>query len=269
MAAARSATLCLLLAGLAASTEMHANPIRKVVTMLQDMQKSAEEEGKKEEDLFEKFMCYCSNGEGALDAAISEGKAQVEQLSAAIPRGQGEKSQLEQEIASHKADREEAEKVIKESTAMREKEAAEFAATSGDMKSNIQAMGGALAALKKGLSAALLQTGVGSVLRNIVRTSPLVREGERGVLMSFLESGEDTEGGSDQIIGIVEQMKETMEADLKEAEGKEAESKSSFETLMTSKTSEIGAAGKAIETKTARVGAVAVEIVQGKADLAS
>merc|ERR1719161_2842537 len=212
--------------------------------MLQDMQKSVEEEGKKEEDLFDKFMCYCS-------------------------KGQGEKSQLEQEITGHKADREEAEKVIKESTAMREKEAAEFAATSGDMKSNIQAMGGALAALKKGLSAALLQTGVGSVLRNIVKTSPLVREGERGVLMSFLESGEGEEGGSDQIIGIVEQMKETMEADLKEAEGKEAEAKSGFETLMTSKTSEIKAAGTAIESKTGRVGAVAVEIVQGKADLAS
>merc|ERR1719387_762989 len=38
---------------------------------------------------------------------------------------------------------------------------------------------------------------------------------------------------------------------------------------MTSKTSEIGAAGKAIETKTARVGTVAVEIVQNQADLQS
>merc|ERR1719421_1254054 len=84
-----------------------------------------------------------------------------------------------------------------------------------------------------------------------------------------MESGEDTEGGSDQIIGIVEQMKETMEADLKESEGKEAEAKSGYETLMTSKASEIAAAGKAIETKTARVGEVAVEIVQAKADLES
>merc|ERR1719498_2375883 len=134
-------------------------------------------------------------------------------------KGSAEKSQLDQDITTHKADRAEAEKVIKESTAMREKEAAEFAATSGDMKSNIQAMGGALEALKNGLSASLLQTGVGSVLRNIVKTSPMVRDGERGMLLSFLESGDDAEGGSDQIIGIVEQMKETMEADLKEAEG--------------------------------------------------
>merc|ERR1719377_318516 len=60
-----------------------------------------------------------------------------------------------------------------------------------------------------------------------------------------------------------------MEADLKEADGSEAESKAAFETLMTSKTSEIDAAGKAVETKTARSGTVAVETVQAKADLES
>merc|ERR1719281_761095 len=158
---------------------------------------------------------------------------------------------------------------MKESTAMREKEAAEFAATSGDMKSNIQAMAGALDALKKGLSASLLQTGVGSLLRNIISHSPAVRASERPMLMSFLESGSGMEGGSDQIIGIVEQMKETYEADLKEAEAGEAEAKSAYETLMTSKTAEIEAAGKAIESKTARSGTVAVETVQAKADLES
>merc|ERR1719321_1258086 len=62
-------------------------------------------------------------------------------------------------------------------------------------------------------------------------------------------------------------MKETMEGDLKEAEATEAESKSSFDTLMSSKTTEIGAAGKAIETKTARSGEVAVTTVQANADL--
>merc|ERR1719316_1986591 len=227
--------------------------------MLQDMQKTVEAEGKKEEDLFDKFMCYCSNGEGALDASISAGEAQIEQLGSSIERGTAEKSQLDQDVATHKADRAAAEKTMKESTAMREKEAAEFAASSGDMKSNIQAMDGALAALKKGLSASLLQTGVGNTLRNIISHSPAVRAGERSLLMSFLESGSGVEGGSDQIIGIVEQMKETMEADLKEAESSEAEAKSSYETLMTSKTAEIEAAGKAIESKTARSGAVAVE----------
>merc|ERR1719498_2141826 len=212
-----------------------ANPIRKVVTMLQDMQKTVESEGKKEEDLFDKFMCYCSNGEGALQASIDAGNAQIEQLGAAIDRGTAEKSQLDQDIATHKADREAAEKTIKESTAMREKEAAEYAAASGDMKSNMNAMDGALEALKKGLSASLLQTGMGALLRNVVKTSPAVKNAERELLLSYLETGSGMEGGSDQIIGIVEQMKETYAADLAEAEGKEAEAKTTYETLMTSK----------------------------------
>jgi len=255
------------LAASTAASERGSNPIRKVVTMLQDMQKTVEAEGKKEEDLFDKFMCYCSGGEGALDASIEAGKAQIEQLTATVKRGTAEKSQLEQDLVQHKADRTEAEKVMKESTALREKEAAEFAATSGDMKSNIASMTSALEALKKGLSAALLQTGVGNTLRNIIEHSPAVREGQRDSLMSFLESGSSVEGGSDTIIGIVEQMKETMEADLAETESKEAEAKTTYETLMTSKKSEIEAAGKAIETKSARVGTVAVEIVQAKADV--
>jgi len=274
MAARQLLVAALAVAGAAATSsstavELRANPIRKVVTMLQDMQKTVEEEGKKEEDLFEKFMCYCSGGEGSLDSAITEGKAQVEALTASIERGTAEKSQLDQDVAGHKADRTEAEKTMKESTAMREKEAAEFAATSGDMKSNIASMGSALDALKKGLGASLLQSGVGSTLRNIVRTSPVVRDSERGLLMSYLETGSGLEGGSDQIIGIVSQMKETMEADLAEATTTEGESKASYETLMTSKTDEVAAAGKAIETKTARSGTVAVETVQAKADLES
>merc|ERR1719236_96691 len=114
----------------AASVELRANPIRKVVTMLQDMQKTVEAEGKKEEDLFEKFMCYCSGGEGALDASISQGKAQIEQLTSSIERGTAEKSQLDQDLKTHKSDRTAAEATMKESSAMREKEAAEFAGTS-------------------------------------------------------------------------------------------------------------------------------------------
>merc|ERR1719305_950060 len=64
-------------------------------------------------------------------------------------------------------------------------------------------------------------------------------------------------------------MKETMEADLKESEATEADAKSAYETLMTSKDAEIAAAGKAVEEKTARSGTVAVETVQAKADLES
>merc|ERR1719313_1371104 len=224
-----------------------------------------------EQELFEKFMCYCSNGAGALDASIETGKASIESLTGSIESGSAQKSQLEQDIVAHKSDREEAKATIEESTAMREKEAAEYAATSGEMKSNIEAMGGALAALKKGLSAAMLQTGVGQTLRNVVSQSPAVSAASREMLMSFLENGESEgeSGSTDTIIGIVDQMRETMESDLKETTATEEEAKAGFATLTESKGKEISAAGKAIEAKTKRVGELAVEVVQAKADLES
>merc|ERR1719428_2605487 len=125
------------------------NPIRKVVTMLQDMQKSVEEEGEKETELYDKFMCYCKTQGAALADSISDGQARVEALTGDVTDKGATKAQLEQEIEGHKADRAEAERQVSETTALRKKEEADFQATSGEMKANIQAMGSALEALSK------------------------------------------------------------------------------------------------------------------------
>merc|ERR1719375_2272969 len=117
------------------------------------------------------------------------------------------------------------------------------------------------------LSASLLQTGVGRMITTIIQNSPAVDESMRGILLSQLQSGEEVEGGSDQIIGIVSQMRDTMAADLKEAVATEEEAKAAYATLTASKTKELAAANSAIEQKTARVGELGVEIVQGQADL--
>merc|ERR1719265_1360433 len=141
-----------------ADDQVGKNPIRKVVSMLENMKKSVEEEGKKEQGLFDKFMCYCSNGAGALETAIASGRSQVDALTSKIESETALKSQLQQDLVQHKSDRAAAEATIKESTEMRSKEAAEFAASSGEMKANLESMTGALAALKKGLGVAMLQT---------------------------------------------------------------------------------------------------------------
>ena len=252
--------------GCIAAEELRANPIRKVVGMLQDMQKTVESEGEKEKELFDKFMCYCNNGAGSIDASIETAGAQIASLTGKIDTESAQKSQMDQDLVQHKADRTAAKATIQESTAMREKEAAEFASSSGEMKANVEAMGGALDALRKGLSASLLQTSVGQTLRNILQHSPLVDSEDRGAMLSFLENG-DSEGGSDQIIGVVAQMKETMEGDLKETTAGEEQAKAGFASLMTSKEEEIVAAGKAVEEKSVRVGELAVSVATSKADL--
>jgi len=61
-------------------------------------------------------------------------------------------------------------------------------------------------------------------------------------MLSVRENG-DSEGGSDQIIGLVEQMKETMEADSKESTAGEEQAKASSASLIISKEEEIVAVG--------------------------
>jgi len=40
--------------------------------MIQNMQKQVEQQGEKEKDLFEKFMCYCQSGTADLEKSISD-----------------------------------------------------------------------------------------------------------------------------------------------------------------------------------------------------
>merc|ERR1719299_75964 len=123
------------LTGAEAST-VTANPIRKVVTMLQSMAKQVAAEGKKEEELFEKFMCYCKNSGGDLQQAIDDAEDKIPKLAAAIKELDATIGQLAADIKKAKSDREEAKAAVAEATAIREKEAAEYAKSSGEMKTN-------------------------------------------------------------------------------------------------------------------------------------
>jgi len=253
----------------AESSRLHGNPIRRIVTMLEEMAKSVEREGETDKELHEKFLCYCKKTDADLAASLDAGSTKTSELESAVEEDTATKAQMDQDVTQHKADREAAQKAVEESTAMRGKEAAEFAASSGEMKANVQAMTGALEALKKGLSASLLQTSTGAMLKNIVQHTPLLTDTQREIALSYLQSGEATEGGSDQIIGIVEQMKESMEADLKEATESENQAKGAYDNLMKAKGEEIQAATKGIETKMARSGELAVAVATNSADLES
>merc|ERR1719281_2440868 len=94
---------------------------------------------------------------------------------------------------------------------------------------------------------------------------------DRDMLVSFLSgSGKQANGyapASGEIVGILKQMKDTMEKDLAELKAQEATAAQDFEGMKSAKEKEIAAATQAIEEKTKRTGEVAVEIVNLKEDL--
>ena len=125
----------------AAATATAANPIRKVVTMLQNMQTKVTEEGKKEQDLFEKFMCYCKTSGGDLDASIQAAKDKIEATASALEAATKKKAQTEADLKEHQTSKADAETAMAEATAIREKEAAAYAQEKSDLETNLAALG--------------------------------------------------------------------------------------------------------------------------------
>ena len=82
---------------------MEANPIRKVVTLLQDMQKEIEAEGEKEEELYKKFSCFCSGNTKDLEAQTEQAAADIKDFTAKAEAEAAEKAQTEEDLKNHKA----------------------------------------------------------------------------------------------------------------------------------------------------------------------
>jgi chromosome segregation ATPase len=119
--------LCVSSAEKRIASEITANPIRKVVTLLQGMQKKVAAEGMREKELFEKFMCYCKNNGKNLDESIAAADSKITELTDNIAVATEKKEQLQAELKQAQQDRADAKKAMADATALRTKEANEFA----------------------------------------------------------------------------------------------------------------------------------------------
>merc|ERR1719393_227740 len=198
------------------------------------MQKKVEAEGLKEEELFEKFMCYCKNGAAALAKSIGDAETKIPQLESSIKQASEMKAQLEEDIKNHQADRAAAKAAMAKATAQREKEAAAFAKEHAESLANIDAAKKATAAISKGMAGGFLQTSAAAVLRKMVLSEDL-SDNQRDMLTSFLAEGSGASAGyapaSGEIVGILKQLTDTMEADLGEAMEAEKKAKAEYEDL--------------------------------------
>jgi len=270
MAAFRVILGCMLIASATAfnnEAEVAANPIRKVVSMLQAMQKKIAAEGDKEKELFDKFNCYCQNGDQALAKSISEAETKAPQVSSDIEEGESQVVQLKADLKSHQSDRAAAKAAMAEATAIREKEAAEFASLKAELDANLAALAKATAAIEKGMAGSFLQTADAQVLKKLVLNENAMAEYDRDELTAFLSGSQSYAPQSGQITGILKEMADTMTKSLNDATSDENSSISSYQGLMAAKTKEVDALTRSIEEKSVRLGELQVSIVEMKEDL--
>ncbi|CAD7942385.1 unnamed protein product [Amoebophrya sp. A25] len=262
-------TITLLSAGTAtAEAVSKPNPIRRVVTLLQEMATEIETEIEKEAKAYEKFQCYCKKNDGALDSKTKEAAALIKKTTAEVEGLTGQKKQLAEELKKHKKDRAEAQKKLEAATKQRSEEETKYDEATKEQRKTLADLDKAISALEKGMGKSFLQTGAAGYLRKVVESNSasmsLLDVSDQETIASFLESGKDYAPASGEIVGILKMMKDNFDESLGGIVGEEEKAVKAFTELKATLTELIKASGSAIEKKAELKGQVAVKIVEGK-----
>ncbi|CAJ1387318.1 unnamed protein product [Effrenium voratum] len=249
--------------GIVARDQDAGNPIRKVVTMMEKLAKKIEEEGKSEEDLYEKFECYCRRTTTELEQSIS--MAVTSPITQAdIDSRKAEVDTLEAEVKKLKEDRLAEEETLKAAEGQRGKEKAQYTEEKTEDSEVLDSITKASQTLKGG--AAFLQTANARMLRAIQQT-PRLDASEKRQITSLL-SGEAVKMDPDYVMGILSGMKEDTTEKISAASKVEADAVENFGELEASKKTEISSLLEQLERKMRRVGELKVEIVEMERSMA-
>ncbi|CAE7276803.1 CRY2 [Symbiodinium sp. KB8] len=231
------------------------NPIRKVVTMMEKMGKKIEEEGKHEEDLYDKFKCYCKKTMSELEASIQQQEYNPV-TPADIEGREAEISALEQEVTKLKEERISEEDTLKAAEVQRGKEHEHYVEEHTEDTQVVEQISQAQQALKTGSSAALLQK------------APMLRAAERRLaasekqrLVSFL-SGERMDPS--YVLGILSGMADDTKEEIATDDKNEDTAIHTYDELEDSKKVEISTLLEQFERKMKRIGELKVEVVNMK-----
>jgi len=285
MARALGVVLVTLLAVPAMATQL--NPITRVVELMEGMVKKITKDGKAEEDLFEQYVCWYKTVVSTKKAAISTAGDRIESLSAYIDDVKSgrveftsERKDLEAEIAKLNSE-------IEEATAMRKKDNEDFLAAKDEMEKAIAALESAVEIL--GSTTEDMKTGVllstrFDLRRAVSLGSQMLSESDTKLLERALDGDVDPDwkklnrkavfkmkykARSGKIQEILADMLQTFKDNLSDAEKKEAKDKSTSETLLDQKRSQLGAAQDALTSGDAEGGARASSIEESQEEVDS
>merc|ERR1719387_3190330 len=234
--------------------------------------KKVEEEGEKEKELYDAFMCYCKSGVGQLQGAVDDANKRIPELTSLIAELEALIGKLKADVELHQKDRAAAKAAIEAAVEIRKKEAAAAKAESVNNQVYISALKKAIAALEKGMAGAFLQTSAATVLKKLLQSDKLgnLMEADRQDLTAFLDApayGNEYVPQSQEIVGMLKQMLDEMIAGEKDGSAKEIKANTAFKLTVKAKLAEIAALSELIEAKLTRIGELSVKLAAAKNDL--
>jgi len=143
----------LLTAGVVAALDnVRPSPIKKVVTLIEEMKSNVEKEGKEDLKAYDEYKCWCDSNGAEKKDAIEYATETIADLEAYLEEAAGKEGELKTEIDSLQADIDEDNAALGTAKSVRDKEADESAAMESDSKESVGLIGGALDVLKKAQS---------------------------------------------------------------------------------------------------------------------
>lgn len=246
-------------------------PMRRVIDLLKKMQKDLKVELDEDEDNYDKMSCWCDVNEKRLRKQIKDSRTKKDSLIHEIEYLTAMIAELETQIKHHKQDWEKYTKALDEGTELRKKQRTEFHAEETDLMESIGALRGAIIVLEKenGHGTTLLQmpsekvNEVSTMLQSTMQKHGHMLEAslsssDRQAFESLLQTGVKRHTlrynpQSGTIFGILTQMKETFEQNLKKAKDEDEADEQAFQDLKDAKEKQIKDAEDAISEKSAQL----------------
>jgi len=264
---------------MAAEVKTDMTPVTRVVQLLQGLAKTAEAEGKTEETLFEKFVCWGKTVISSKTASNADAEKRIQELETYIADIEAGRIEFTSERVDLEKDLKELNSGIEEATDMRAKEHEEFLEAEDEMVKAVAALDQAIVVLKE--ATAGHDKGVLFAQRQLSQTgySQRVQESEaldRAVVLAqrVLSNGDELflrrlltgdvpkadwkklnrkatfkmgyKARSFKIQEVLLKMNQTFSINLADARSKESEALETFDKLMRSKKEEKAASEEAL-----------------------
>jgi len=273
------------------SVAVATNPMAKVFELMDDCAAKVKRDGDAEDKAYKEYFEWCDDVSKNTQFEIKTAKAKVEELTAKIGELaaaiQASETQIEELSGSIATDEEE----LKAATAIREKEAADFAASEAELIADVDTLERAIGVLdkelNKGGASALAQIdttntkGVMNALSVLVDAAGFLG-GDKGRLMALVQQQSDDseddlslgapapavyESKAGAIVDVLGDMKEKAESELAELRKAEGNAKHNFDMLKQSLTDSITADNTDMDQEKKSMGANSEEKATAEGDL--
>lgn len=280
-----SVALFIVLSGATATSTTVSSPVEKVVHLLEELKANLERDLKVDQQIYDKFACWCENKGGQKAAKLIQLEQAVFELKQEVLELKGKVAVLAKEISDYSTKIAENEATQKDATAVRQKENAEWMKEKAEYEEAIDALERAIKVLAgagtKKKEAGLLQAGHDASftmhqamisMRNVARTIPLnanMEPEKLAAIQTFAQSLQEPTAAdasasyapqSATVQGILKDMYDTFTADIEKLTQTEASLQRDYEDLIATLTTELNDMNAIVVKKEAEKAAAEQEL---------